>query len=322
MLQAHCNHLLTRADEAEFADVAELLTEMASLLFWMGEVGGLYVDLLVFDTTDARAFAENPYTQIWAVLRRLCRWALDSPSLQHYEEGELTVAHILRRYAGAAPPSVSPEDYYARHLQDLAQMQRSRKPQSAYLHLPRPVGGAPVPFTHGVGWGGAAESNARGMAQRKALEVKSLLRFFAQAREDKWAQIPEWGAPVRIDVGEVPGATDRPLLVLALTLSSHLRSCPEEFADEAELMADIRGVLIWLHDLGTEDDFEYDEDEGRVIVESYVPLWSVLRRLCSLALECPSVRRYDGAALSVQYFVETYTYPLSQEELSQWSQRQ
>jgi hypothetical protein len=152
-------------------------------------------------------------------------------------------------------------------------------------------------------------------------EVKSLLQFFAQSRDEQKAQLPPSIPKVWVDThGMIDTPTHKPAHLLVLVLYSHLCKAFEEFADANDLLVEIGGLLLWMIEKGRDSDFDYaDEEVGTV--DSYDTIWKVLRRLCRLALACPSVQQHERAELSFQYFLETYTSPIPQEEFQQWTHR-
>jgi hypothetical protein len=156
-----------------------------------------------------------------------------------------------------------------------------------------------------------------------AIEVKYLLRFFAQSQEEQWAQIPQSLSPVWVDTGHVDAPTDKPLKVLGLILYSHLNGAPSEFEKAYDILDDLRAVLDWMTELGSDEILGvFDSTDAEAFESnSYNNIWKVVRRLCRLALACPCVQQCEGAELSLGYFLETYTFPISQEEFQQWTHR-
>lgn len=155
----------------------------------------------------------------------------------------------------------------------------------------------------------------------KAAEVKYLLQFFAQSQEDQWEQIPQSLSLVWVETGPVDAPTDKPLKILVLILYSHFYTCPDEFTDAYDLMEEIRVVFEWMTELGKYDLFDNTNAE-EFALNSYNLIWKVVRRLCLLTLDCPSVQQYEGELLSFEYFMQTYCSPISPEEYQQWTKGQ
>lgn len=151
---------------------------------------------------------------------------------------------------------------------------------------------------------------------RETAELKYLLRFFSQLREAQWEQLPASFAPVWISTGPVDTHANQPLKILSLMLFSHVESIPEEFEDAYDILGELRVLLFWMIELGFDSVFDTTDAED-FEYGSYSPIWKIVRRLCRLALECPSVQRCEEGALSFAYFVQTYCSLMSPEEYQQ-----
>jgi hypothetical protein len=169
------------------------------------------------------------------------------------------------------------------------------------------------------GMDAGAVIEAKGAEQmNEAAEVKYLLKFFSQPREAQWEQIPAFLAPVWVSTGPVDTHANQPLKVLGLILYSHVESIPEEFEDAYDILGELRVILFWMIELGHDEVFDTTDAED-FEYGSYSPIWKVVRRLCRLALECPSVQRCEEGSLSFAYFLQTYCMPVSLEEYQQWT---
>lgn len=148
-------------------------------------------------------------------------------------------------------------------------------------------------------------------------ELKYLLRFFSQPREAQWEQLPASFAPVWVSTGHVDTDANQPLKVLGLILYSHLNGAPKEFEDAYNILDDLRAVLDWMTERGKDSEFDNTDAEA-FEANSYNNIWKVVRRLCRLALECPSVQQCEEGSLSFADFVRTYCSPVSPEEFQGW----
>ncbi len=147
-----------------------------------------------------------------------------------------------------------------------------------------------------------------------ARETYWLLNFFSENLEEQWACVPDRIDDSIVAYGQTYARTNRPTLLLALVLCEHLEGWVDRFtSDDAtevnnlEILDEIRVLLYWFLLEGRDEVFtKPEEPEDDIVGELYL-IWRTIQRLCSFALEQPSIQKMvAGSNFSFHYFLETY----------------